>query len=157
MAGPPPPSATAALTKQRFLRKHIRHTRKAVGSSGSVSSLDYISEDEESEYNDDLDKNLAYAVHVEPTAPLGNEAALQALCTEDTDNEGIQGNLALSGENGPTEGTDGRRNGTSAGGAGNSLDKKTPPRNHHSPSRQIIGSTSHAPPPFEDGPPEFTG
>ena len=107
--------------------KKLRYTRKAIGSSRSLSSLDSILEDEESEYNEDLDKDLAYAVQVDPTVLLGNEAALQALFAEDTDDEGIQGNFAIPGENGPTEGADGRINGTSAGSADNSLNKNNPP------------------------------
>ena len=58
--------------------------RQAVGSSGSVSSLDSISEDEESAYNEDFDKDMAYVVHIDPHVP----SALQALFSEDTGDEG---------------------------------------------------------------------
>jgi hypothetical protein len=89
--------------------------------------LNSISEDEESEYKQDFDKDLAYAVHADPNAHLGNEAALQALFAEDTTGEGIHGNLAIPVENGMTEGADGRRNGPSAGNAGNNIDKRIHP------------------------------
>ena len=122
-----PPSTTDAFTKRRFLPENIRHTRQAVGSSGSVSSLDYISEDEESAYNKYFDNDLDYAVHVDPNESLENEAALQALSAEDTDDEGIQGNFTIPVKNGPMDGEDGRRNATSAGSAGNNNDMLTYP------------------------------
>ena len=40
-------------------------------------------------------------------APLGDEAALQALFAEDPEDEGIQDNFEIPGENGPREGDDG--------------------------------------------------
>ena len=83
MAGPLPRAQQLPSSSAVFLRKKIRHMRQAVGSSGSVSSLDSISEDEESAYNEDFDKDLAYVFHVNPNAPLGNEAALQDLFMED--------------------------------------------------------------------------
>ena len=110
-----PSRATATFTKQRYLRKKLQHTSKAVGSSGSVSSLDSISEDEELEWNDELDKDLAYAFHVNPMDPMGDEAVLQALFAEDPEEEGIQDNFEILGENGPAEGVNRRRNGAGDG------------------------------------------
>ena len=52
-------------------------------------------ESKESEWTDEHDKDLAYGVKVDPTAPLGDEAALQALFAEDPDKEGIQVNLEI--------------------------------------------------------------
>ena len=146
---PIPSRATVTFTKQRYLWKNLRHTYRAFGSSGSVFTLDSISEDEESECNEDFDKDLVYEVRVDPTAPLGDEAALLALFAEDPDDEGIQGNFAIPGENSPTEGKDGRRNGTNDGDVGNSPAQKIPPQHHHSPSCQLSGSTSHTPPSIE--------
>ena len=52
-------------------------------------------ESKESEWTDEHDKDLDYGVKVDPTAPLGDEAALQALFAEDPDKEGIQVNLEI--------------------------------------------------------------
>ena len=86
---PAPRSATATLTKGRSLRKKLRQVHHDVAACGSVSTLDSISEDEESITDGDLDKDMAYAVHVDPNATLGDEAAVAALFAEYTDNVGI--------------------------------------------------------------------
>jgi hypothetical protein len=51
----------------------------------SVSTLDSISEDKESLTDGDIDKDMAYAVHIDPNATLGDEAAVAALFAEDTE------------------------------------------------------------------------
>ena len=83
-------SATGTFTKGRSLRKKLRQVRHDGATSGSVSTLDSISEDEES-INDegDFDKDMAYAVQIDPDARLGDEAAVAALFAEDTDEPGI--------------------------------------------------------------------
>ena len=85
-----PRSALATSTKGRSVRKKLRHKRHAVASCGSVHTFDSISENEESLPDGDFDKDMAYAVHIDPNAALGDEAAVAALFAEDTEDEGIQ-------------------------------------------------------------------
>ena len=70
---------------------------------------------------------MAYAVHINFNAPLGDEAALAALFSEDTDNEGIQGNIAIPVKNGLMDGADRRRNTTRGAIAGGDNDRRTRP------------------------------
>ena len=84
-----PRGATATLTKGRSLRKKIGRKRHAAALNASVATLDSISEDEESLTDGDIDKDMAYAVHIDPNATLGDEAAVAALFVEDTDEVGI--------------------------------------------------------------------
>ena len=66
---------------------------------------------------------MAYVVHINPHAPLGNIAALQALFSEDTGDEGIQGTVARTLKIDPSDGVEGRRNATSSDVAGDGKDR----------------------------------
>ena len=90
--------------------KKLRHTRHAVASCGSVPTLDSISEDKESLTDGNFDKDMAYAVRINPKAPLGDEAAVAALLVEDTEDEGIQATVARKETSYPSDGTVGGSN-----------------------------------------------
>ena len=53
---------------------------------------------------------MAYAVHINPNAPLGDEAAVAALLVEDTEDEGIQATVARKETSYPSDGTVGGSN-----------------------------------------------
>ena len=73
---------------RRSLRKNLRRPQKAVSAGVTVSSLGSILEDEETLSHGDIDKDMAYAVHINFDAHLGDDAAVVALFGDDTD-EGI--------------------------------------------------------------------
>ena len=71
-------------------------------------------------------------VHIDPNTPLGNVAALQAILSEDTGDEGIHGKISRTDQGDPSNGatmktSDGSNNATSGASAGGDNDKRKCP------------------------------